>query len=203
MKSDTLVFGRIVKKYKIPLDEIDDLNLKYEEASNKLNSFGHRLAGRLSSELEFTAILQSTKMFKTITKCMEDYINSLSSFNLLNIGNHQLNILSCWINDMKEGEYNPPHTHHNGTGFSVVLFLNIPEYINDVKDPHKFHDGQLGFGGFENQKIWIEPEVGDFFIFNANHTHYVMPFKVKTKGETRRSMSFNFIATPIGKNEKK
>ena len=194
MKSDTLVFGRIVKKYKIPLDEIDDLNLKYEEASNKLNSFGHRLAGRLSSELEFTAILQSTKMFKTITKCMEDYINSLSSFNLLNIGNHQLNILSCWINDMKEGEYNPPHTHHDLSGWSTVLYLKVPEFIDDTKNSHKFKDGQIGFSSHDGIGTeWVHPKLGDFYIFEAKHQHCVMPLKTKTPGEIRRSMSFNFI----------
>ena len=204
MLKKVFVDGRIISQYSISLEHVKNLNMIFDKEKDKLSSYGSRLAGRLETELSITDILQSSTIYPFLTECMFAHITKLQQHNCTSIVDpYNLNIISAWINDMKEGEYNPPHTHHNGTGFSVVLFLNIPEYINDVKDPHKFHDGQLGFGGFENQKIWIEPEVGDFFIFNANHTHYVMPFKVKTKGETRRSMSFNFIATPIGKNEKK
>ena len=194
MKSQTTAFGRIVKCYYLPLEGINNLNSKYEEAKKKLNSFGHRLAGRLNSELEFTNLLQSTKNFKDIVECMKDYIETLEKINLHN-GSKDLNILSCWINDMKEGEYNPPHTHHDGMGWSTVIFLKIPEYINDAKDPHKFIDGSLGFIHPDGiGTAWIEPKVGEFYIFEARHQHCVMPFKVKNKGDIRRSMSFNFIA---------
>ena len=62
MKAQTTLFGRIVKRYNIPLDEIDDFNLKYEAHKKDLNSFGPRLAGRLDSELEFTSLLGKTKI---------------------------------------------------------------------------------------------------------------------------------------------
>ncbi|HCY80576.1 MAG TPA: hypothetical protein DHV22_02705 [Xanthomarina gelatinilytica] len=94
---------------------------------------------------------------------------------------------------MRENEYNPPHTHHNGTGWSTVLFLKIPEFVNDARDPHKFKDGQLAFTGDNGRITWHEPKVGDFYIFEAIHTHCVMPFKTKNKNDIRRSMSFNFI----------
>ena len=49
---------------------------------------------------------------------------------------------------------------------------------------------------------WINPEVGHFFIFEAQQQHQVMPFKPKKKGETRRSLSFNFhILNPVEKDE--
>ena len=67
-----------------------------------------------------------------IVGCMNDYIETLEKVNLYT-GTKKLEILSCWINDMKEGEYNPPHTHHDNTGWSTVLFLKIPEYIDDSK----------------------------------------------------------------------
>jgi len=121
-----------------------------------------------------------------------DY-KKLEKINLYK-GTKELEILSCWINDMKEGEYNPPHTHHDNTGWSSVMFLKVPEFINDVKDPHKFKDGQLGFTDVDGvHTTWMEPEVGHFYIFEAKHQHCVMPFKTKIKGEIRRSMSFNFI----------
>ena len=61
-KHSTSVFGRIVKRYELPLDAVQDLNQKYEEHKKKLNSFGPRLAGRLDSELEFTNLIGETKM---------------------------------------------------------------------------------------------------------------------------------------------
>lgn len=192
MKSETRVFGRVVKKYKLPLKGIKDLNNKYEEAKSKLGSFGHRLAGRLHSELEFTHILQSTEVYETITKCMLDYFKNLTSFGMFT-GPVNLEIVSCWINDMTEGEYNPPHTHHDLTGWSTVLFLKVPEFINDAKDPHKFKDGYIGFITVDGIGAdWLSLHVGDFYVFEAKHQHCVMPFKTKIKGEIRRSMSFNF-----------
>jgi hypothetical protein len=188
----TRIFGKIVKQYKVPINEIKDLNNKYEEVKKDLKSFGPRLAGRLDSELQFTKILESTEAYSTIVKCIDDYITDSVKFDILDQGG-PLEILSCWINDMKPGEYNPPHTHHNLSGYSTVLFLKVPEFINDVKDPHKFKDGQLGFVGVDGVgTTWIEPEIGDFFIFHASHQHCVMPFK-SVNNEIRRSMSFNFI----------
>ena len=124
---------------------------------------------------------------------MNDYIETLEKVDLYG-GNKNLKILSCWINDMQEGEYNPPHTHHDLTGWSTVLFLKVPEFINDVKDPHKFKDGNLGFISTDGTgTTWMEPKVGQFYIFEARYQHCVMPFKTKEKGDIRRSMSFNFI----------
>ena len=189
----TSMFGRVVKRYDMPLDAIDDLNNKYEEQKKQLGSFGPRLAGRLDSELEFTHLIGETKIAKNIVDCMNDYIETLDKINLFK-GTKELQILSCWINDMKEGEYNPPHTHHDLTGWSTVLFLKIPKFINDTKDPHKFKDGQLGFISVDGTgATWMEPELGHFYVFEAKHQHCVMPFKTKVKGEIRRSMSFNFI----------
>ena len=193
MKAQTTLFGRIVKRYDIPLDAIQDLNTRYEAHKEKLNSFGPRLAGRLDSEKEFTHLLAEAKASKYIVDCMNDYINTLDDLGKFD-QEKRLKILSCWINDMKEGEYNPPHTHHDTTGWSTVMFLKVPEFIDDTKDPHKFKDGKLGFIGHDGiYTTWTDPEVGHFYIFEARHQHCVMPFKTKEKGKIRRSMSFNFV----------
>ena len=193
MKEQTIIFGRIIKYYDLPMNAIDDLNNRYEEERNKLNSFGHRLAGRIDSELEFTNFLETTKISKYLVDCMHDYLDTLVKGGLVK-EKKPLKILSCWINDMKAGEYNPPHTHHDLTGWSTVLFLKVPEFINDTKDPHKFVDGNLGFGSVDGIGItWIEPKVGQLYIFECRHQHCVMPFKTKEKGDIRRSMSFNFV----------
>ena len=193
MKAQTTLFGRIVKRYDIPLDAIQDLNTRYEAHKEKLNSFGPRLAGRLDSEKEFTHLLAEAEASKYIVDCMNDYINTLDDLGKFD-EEKKLKILSCWINDMKEGEYNPPHTHHDTTGWSTVMFLKVPEFIDDTKDPHKFKDGKLGFIGHDGiYTTWTDPEVGHFYIFEAAHQHCVMPFKTKVKGKIRRSMSFNFV----------
>ena len=193
MKAQTTLFGRIVKRYNIPLDAIQDLNTRYEAHKEKLNSFGPRLAGRLDSEKEFTHLLAEAEASKHIVDCMNDYINTLDDLGKFD-QEKKLKILSCWINDMKEGEYNPPHTHHDTTGWSTVMFLKVPEFIDDTKDPHKFKDGKLGFIGHDGiYTTWTDPEVGHFYIFEAAHQHCVMPFKTKVKGKIRRSMSFNFV----------
>ena len=192
MNSDIIIFGRIVKRYKMSMKDIDDLNEKYENVKKQLGSYGTRLAGRLKSELNFTTILEKTSSFKEITKHVLDYQKTCVTYKILK-DTYNLDIQSCWVNDMKEGEYNPPHIHHNATGWSSALFLKVPEFINDAKDPHK-----LGFIGVDGTtSFYVEPKVGDFYIFEARHQHFVMPFKTKIKGAVRRSMSFNFVATEI------
>jgi len=202
MNKDMIIFGRIVKRYKMSMEDINDLNEKYETVKKQLGSYGARLAGRLKSELDFTKILESTSAWKKIMEHVLDYQKTCFTHNLLK-DTHDLDILSCWVNDMKEGEYNPPHTHHDGTGWSSVLFLKVPEFLDDTEEGshHKFKDGQLGFVGVDGStSFYVEPQVGDFYIFEARHQHFVMPFKTKTKGRIRRSMSFNFIVKSKEKN---
>ena len=82
MKSQTHVFGRMVKRYDLPLDAIEDLNNRYEARKKELASFGPRLAGRIETEREFTHILSETKISKNIVDCMNDYIETLDKVNL-------------------------------------------------------------------------------------------------------------------------
>ena len=195
MKYDQLlIFGKIIGKYKIPLDIIDDLNVRYEKAKSHLSSYSPRLAGRLNSELDLMGIISNAKGFKKITECMDDYMKTGVYYELFPAGYHTLEIIGCWMNDMMAGEYNPIHTHHDGHGWSSVLFLKIPKFINDARDPHKFKDGQLAFVNVDGtSSYYIIPKVGDFYLFNANHMHCVNPFKTEKPDEIRRSMSFNFI----------
>ena len=194
MTNKTYVDGKILKRYKVPLDEIEELNTIYEREKSRLLSKGPKLAGRIDSELDVTSFLTSTKIYTTLIKHLNEFIMASNHYDLFDKPLVDLNIISCWINDMKEGEYNPPHTHHDNTGWSTVLFLKVPEIINDVKHKHKFRDGQLGFVWDSGSGVkYFNPVVGDFYVFKANHQHAVMPFKTKIKGDIRRSMSFNFI----------
>ena len=192
-----LVFGRIVCKYKVPQEFVDDINQKYEDAlenTNLLTSHGKNLAGRLDSELNILPIIQSSRIFKFITQCMSDYINTCVEHGTVLPGPHNLDILSCWMNDMKPGEYNPVHTHNENLGYSANLYLKIPEFINDVTEPHKFKDGRITFIGPDARGCEsFMPEPGDFYVFQADHMHCVYPFKTKDPNAIRRSMPINFI----------
>ena len=193
MKKEITVFGKILIKYKIPKQEIKDLNKIYEKAKENLSSYSQGLVGRLKSELEFLPLLESTHSYKTICECMEDYMHNLFQLHLIRKGEKHLKIVHCWINYMKPWEYQQPHTHNDQIGWSTVLFLKVPKFIDDIKDPHKFKDGQLGFMNSNAIDIdWYAPVVGDFYIFESCHTHMVMPFK-SFNNDIRRSMSFNFI----------
>jgi hypothetical protein len=191
--SKTIVSGRIIKKYKIPLDQVEELNKKYEDNKHSLESKGAKLAGRLDSELESTKVIQSLPIFETIKKCMNEYMISLNHFSLSPKPINNLKIITMWINDMQPHEYNPIHTHHDGTGWSTVMFLKVPNFIDDTKHKHKFRDGALGFVFPNNETRFYEPEVGDFYIFEASHQHFVSPYKTNDEDPTRRSMSLNFI----------
>ena len=106
------------------------------------------------------------------------------------------NILMTWVNFMRAGEFNPPHTHPN-CDLSSVLFIKIPEAL---KEEHKKFTGtgpgpgSLSFTYGEVQPHGIStrvffPEEGDFFIFPATLTHFVAPFMSEVE---RVSMSANF-----------
>ena len=108
----------------------------------------------------------------------------------------QTSILMSWVNFMRAGEFNPPHTHP-GCDLSSVLFIKIPEALKE--ENKKFTGtgtgpGSLSFtyGEFQPHAIstrYFFPEEGDFFIFPATLTHFVAPFI--SEGE-RISMSANF-----------
>tara|TARA_R100000963_G_C4640607_1_gene104255 strand:- start:120 stop:809 length:690 start_codon:yes stop_codon:yes gene_type:complete len=194
-----LVFGKIVKKYKLSKEEIKNLIKVYDTHKKKLFSYGPRLAGRIAIEREMMSIIESTTAFNSIIKCMNDYINTSIEYNLCDPGPWNLSMIGCWMNDMKSGEYNPPHTHHDGSGYSSVLFTKVPDLINDAKDPHKFEDGNLALVGVDGMSsTWIKPKVGDLYLFRADHQHMVMPFKTKKKDAIRQSMSFNWVLEIIG-----
>jgi hypothetical protein len=190
-----ILTGTVIKKYEVPIEMIDELNYEYEKNQNSLISESKDLAGRIDTELDIKNILPTLKIYNKIDFFINDYLMTLNNFGLLSNPEIKTYIRSCWINDMREGEYNPVHTHNGPTnaGWSCVLFLKVPEFINDVKHKHKFHDGQLCFIGYDKKIYWITPEVGDFYLFQANQQHTVYPFKTKIKGEIRRSMSFNLV----------
>ena len=127
MKSKTFVNGSIVKKYEIPLEEIKEVNDTFDKERKNLVSDSSRLAGRINTELNASIFIQNLKIYNTIINSMNEFVMASNHFGLVDRPVMNLHISSIWINDMLEGEYNPPHTHYNPhSGWSTVLFLKVP-----------------------------------------------------------------------------
>ena len=199
MESTTIVQGKIIRKYQLPLEEINQLNTMFEQEKHKLESLSKRLAGNIKTELRVNDLLPHTSIIHTIYKCMQDCTvkNSKLMHQLINQKIKDYHIADAWINDMKDGEWNPPHIHNVGksgpAGWSTVLFLKTPK-MKKEEDSHKKHqNGRLSFtDAYGEDNLTIEPKVGDFYIFHAGHQHFVMPLQLEDKNEIRRSLSFNY-----------
>jgi len=200
MQADYRVTGKIIARYQLPLDEVDELNEIYEKNKSSLPDHSHILAGNIKTELNVQNIISTAPIIHSMYKCMQDYVSvTRSYYNSQENPVKDYHITSAWINDMVEGDFNPPHIHNIDTitnkpkGFSTVLFLKVPEML-DVKNIKKeYLNGQLGFVAVDGEKtLSFNPAVADFYIFDANHLHFVMPFKLKNKNRVRRSLSFNF-----------
>ena len=131
-------------------------------------------------------------------KIIDPYLNAFAQayYNWYGKTITQTSILMTWVNFMRAGEFNPPHTHP-GCDLSSVLFIKIPEAL---KEEHKKFTGtgsgpgalSFTYGEFQPHMIstrFFFPEEGDLFIFPATLTHFVAPFM--SEGE-RISMSANF-----------
>ena len=107
-------------------------------------------------------------------------------------------IMDMWVVSQYAGGYNESHVH--GGTLSGILYLKVPEQINEKTQP----DGWLIFHGgrpYSPESLDIKmtekflPKVGDFYIFKSKLEHGVYPFK--GEGE-RRSISFNLSGEPKG-----
>lgn len=114
-----------------------------------------------------------------------------------------LKMTSSWVNYMKAGDFNPPHTHSVNDKmclFSCVLFLDVPEDM--CKEEHvanSYPPGSLEFiygqpQENNNSHLVFTPQIGDFYMFPGWLTHLVYPFK---SNGTRVSISANFTEGEI------
>jgi len=132
-------------------------------------------------------------------KIINPYLSSFCDAYSKWYGTRQTKLMEmklAWVNFMKAGEFNPPHTHTD-CDFSSVLFVKIPEKLKEENKKFKGTGGGPGFLSFtygETQPYSLFyqsffPEEGDLYIFPATLTHFVSPFM--SEGE-RISMSANF-----------
>ena len=147
-----------------------------------------KLAGHIKHEYK----IEKEKLNIILRKYLNAFEGAHENY-YLNKKNFFIN--DSWVNFMKEGDFNPIHTH-NLCDFSAVLFIKVP---NEIKEEHANFEGQ-GFGAgvltfitgtqtvnFISQRSFF-PEERELFIFPKDLLHYVAPFKSDVE---RVSVAFN------------
>tara|TARA_R100001015_G_C4609270_1_gene164545 strand:- start:183 stop:839 length:657 start_codon:yes stop_codon:yes gene_type:complete len=200
MQADFTVSGKVIGKYHLQIDEINQLNEIFDAKKSTLQDFSHKLAGNVKEETNIMNMLSSVPIIYSMYSCMQDYVqNTAHLLKSKNTPIKDYHIDGAWINDMVEGDFNPPHVHRidpvtkKASGYSTVLFLKTPEIVAPTNLNKESMNGCLTFTTVDGENcISFQPAVGDFYIFQASHQHFVMPFKLKHKDRIRRSLSFNF-----------
>ena len=171
----------------------DDLNsLKKICLKDKTKDFRKDLAGHLDHE--YTINIE--KFNKIIEKYLFEYKKAFEHWYGRKITKFET--ISSWVNFMKAGDFNPPHTHKSK--LTCVLYVDVPlklkeENKNYIGSGHSGGPGSINFTFYasnillNNNAKNIFPKTGDFFIFPASLMHSVSPFKSKIE---RISVSANF-----------
>jgi|TARA_R100000656_G_scaffold3371_3_gene5102 uncharacterized protein (TIGR02466 family) len=197
-------FGPTIIKGKMPMDLIHLLDKKAsqmlgnEQLSKEFNH-AQNLAGNVKKEVRYPQSWMSTKEFKPVVHYMGEMVKAYISIPPASetispefVG--KLLIESMWMVSQWAGDFNPFHIHEGQ--LSGVIYLRIPpglkqEYSEEdhyptVGDIVFFHGQAATFSGHKMQHT---PKVGDIFLFPNWLSHGVYPFR--TKGQERRSVSFN------------
>ena len=154
--------------------------------------YNHKLAGHLGEQYK----LSRDKIIPKLTVFLEAYCIGYNKWRGGGGLKPQAKLLTMWINYMKAGDFNPPHSH--GADLSFVAFPDVPKEISD--ECAAFTGTMRGPGGIswtygEGDKTCISvvhqlPKTGDIYIFPATLKHYVFPFKSPV---TRVSISGNIM----------
>ena len=197
-------FGPLLGHVSIKQKHIDELLKRGRETTE---DYRQNLAGHLDKENAYTKDDRQWFM-ENFQEYIHPYMTNFARMVPSEGGHHGylgnikgLSLYSLWINFMKQGEYNPPHTHN--CDFSFVIYLQVPDDI--AKHEKEFKGSGAGPGcvsfyyGEQQPLIKHEhhfiPVTGDMFIFPAKLRHMVSPFKSK---EERISVSGNLILLTDG-----
>ena len=196
--------GQAIMRYDTPPDILKEINQTYEKliSKKKIPSWESHLIGKVKKEHSlYWGSTNETKHKKhnfLSQKILDFFKSRVSHFVEWNkIKEYKCMINSVWVNEMKEGEYNPVHIHSGDipSGLSSVLILKLPKsYGKEYARSDRPTNGQLQLlGNSSGQfcKTEYNPTVreGDFFLFPYDMRHGVYPFRGKGK---RRTLGANF-----------
>ena len=185
-------WGPLLFQTKINDNDINKILLLCIKEKDK--DYRKNLAGHIKEEYS----INTEELTKILKSYFDDYLQYFAHWYKTEI--KSIKTVSAWVNFMKPGEFNPPHTHTK-CDFSCVIYLDIPKkLIQENKECisanlERGGPGAISFrSGISNAKYNISiincfPEKGDFFIFPATLEHFVYPFKSDCE---RISVSANF-----------
>jgi len=208
--SSFIMYIRLPKNILDEMIELTDTILADKEAKN----YGHALAGQIKNQVAIVPdIFMLGEVGKYFSAAYKTYMNELweQAFPVAThlVGKQKqlespnnISIIGAWIVSQRDHEYNPRHLHTE-CQLSSIMYLKIPEYLPDIKEPKhgkdESMDGAVQFtssaeGIFQkdfNSHLTIRPLPGDFFIFPATQFHQVYPFRTPDGKGERRSVSMN------------
>ena len=174
--------------------ELCDLMLKEgQKVRGKSDElYNHKLAGHIGEQYK----LDRDKIMPKLAVFLEGYCIGYNKWRGGGGMKPKAKLLSLWINYMKAGDFNPPHSH--GADLSFVAFPDVPLEIS--RECEAFKGTMRGPGGIswtygDGDRTCISvvhqlPMTGDLYIFPASLKHYVFPFKSPV---TRVSVSGNIM----------
>ena len=209
--------GQLILTFQSPMEMVNELNTLFDELTtlNKLPKINETLVGKIDNE--YSLYLNHTEpdgtpskdnhnfMPPDILKWLEDRIHQYLQFNF--IEHRGTKTHSIWINDYKQGEYNPIHKHEGDNifksplqdrglqeGLIGMLSLKMPDMGPEFVSNAVPTNGQVVFisnasGQFTNRLYKPKCEAGTFIVFPYDMLHTVYPHFNQT--ETRRTMPIN------------
>ena len=193
-------WGPLLFKTTITPEECQKLLKEGKKCRKKINDHRARLAGHLKEEYRLDDMESFLEWFN---KYLRMYVNAFYRWKgYPKDSNAKLHLESIWINYMKAGDFNPPHTH--GSDLSFVIYPSIPKKI--LEENKNFPGnrnpgggpGGISFTYGTTKRNYISavdhlPQTGELFIFPADLTHWVFPFKSEVE---RISVSGNLRFNP-------
>jgi len=201
-------WSTFIMKTKLPdtiLNKMLDITDEIVDNAENAQSWGHNLAGQIEHELYIEHdILHEAGIYTFFMDVIRHYVVAAkmqqNPFAKKEIQQEKwlTQMLSMWIISQKDNEYNPMHIHTE-CQLSSVMYLKIPEYLPSRKEGRE-DDGNIVFvnstcndGQLVSPQFNWKPQVGDFFVFPAQQSHFVYPFRTADGKGERRSVSFNAI----------
>ena len=196
-----IFLGQSVLRYRVPLEILGVINDIYEKKINELYPANKQLVGKIQKEhsLFFDGppnnVMKPHRQLPDIV--MRWFFQKFKHYLDWNkVIEYKIHLNSCWVNEMKEHEYNPIHVHQGSmfTGLSSVMILKLPQSYGSEYSAHdKPMNGRLQIignsaGQFCNTDYSPDVQEGDFYIFPYDVRHAVYPFN---GSDTRRTLSFN------------
>ena len=184
-----IFLGQSVLRYQVPLDVYNIINHVYETKYPTLPRANKQLIGKIEKEHSLFFDGQDNNKMKqhnllpdNVLQWFEKIFRHYLKWN--RIKKYKAHLISIWVNQMFEHEYNPVHVHQGTlfTGLSSVMILKLPESFGVEYSSHDTpQNGQLqilGSASGQFATIDYQPELNerDFYVFPYDMRHAVYPF---------------------------